>query len=490
MIDGAAASGVVVRPGRLPAAAAARRLTAAALACAMSASAFASDGPGQHSGPVIDAKLFSAIARRQNPAIVSIATTSRGRPSEAEEPDVFRSRGVAVPPAAGRLRHAAGSGFIISADGEILTNHHIVDGADTIEVELYGDDGKRYRAVRVGSDPLTDTALIRLVNPPAELPTVTVGDSDALEPGDWIMAIGNPFQLGHTVTVGVISFNGRPVEVQEGRWQDMIQTDAAINPGSSGGPLIDVHGDVVGINVALLDNDSGGSVGIGFAVPMNCVLELLPQLRQGKVVRGQLGVELQGGPILADEARELDLPERAGAIVMTVYPDSAAARAGLRAGDVVVELGGRKVADARALMAIGSSLAPGTEAPVRLFRDGREQTRRIIIEEMPVENDDRVPRTPTDDNDGLTLGDIGRSRAAHSSLPSDIGGALVVNVVAGSAADEAELAAGDIIRAINRGPVHSAAEARRCLRSIDAGRPIFLLVWRSGVEMFLRMRRQ
>ena len=249
--------------------------------------------------------------------------------------------------------------------------------ADTIEVGLFGDERKRYRAVRVGSDPLTDTALIRLVSPPAELPTVTVGDSGALEPGD-----------------------------------------------------------------------------------------------------------------CADEARELELPERAGAIVMTVYPDSAAARAGLRAGDVVVGLDGRKVADTRALMAIGSSLAPGTETTVRIFRNGREQTARITIEEMPVERDDRVSRTPPDDNEGLTLGDVGRSRTAHSSLASDPDGALVVNVVAGSAADEAELVAGDIIRAINRRPVHGAADARRRLRSLEAGRPIFLLVWRSGTEMFLRMRRQ
>jgi len=434
--------------------------------------------------------VFSAIARRQNPAIVSITTTSWNLPSEAEKPDVFRWRGEAGLPTAGRLRHAAGTGFIISTDGEILTNHHVVDDADTIEVGLYGDERRRYRAVRVGSDPLTDTALIRLVSPPAGLPTVTVGDSDTLEPGDWIMAIGNPFQLGHTVTLGVISFIGRPVEVEDGRWQDMIQTDAAINPGSSGGPLIDIHGDVVGINLALLDNHSGGNVGIGFAVPMNCVLALLPQLRQGKVVRGQLGVDFQGGPILAEEARELDLPEPSGAIVMTVYPDSAAARAGLRAGDVVVELGGRRVPDTRALMAMSSSMAPGTATTVGIFRDGRELTRRITIEEMPVESHDRVPPASPDDNDGLSLGDVGRPRVAHRSGPSDIDGALVVNVVAGSAADEAELAAGDIIRAINRLPVHSAADARSRLRSIEAGRPVFLLVWRSGTEMFLRLRRQ
>ena len=208
MIDGAAAGGVVIPlAGRWTVAAATRCLAAAALAGALSASALASDDPPPRVA-VIDARLFSAIARRQNPAIVSITTTSRNRFSEAHEHDVFRILGVPAPPAAGRVQHTAGSGFIISTDGEILTNHHIVQGADTIEVGLFGEERKRYRAVRVGSDPLTDTALIRLVSPPAELPTVTVGDSGALEPGDWIMAIGNPFQLGHTVTVGVISFTG------------------------------------------------------------------------------------------------------------------------------------------------------------------------------------------------------------------------------------------------------------------------------------------
>jgi serine protease Do len=486
----AAARRVVRRLGRRPATAATGWLCVAALAGAMSAALLASDDQSPQPVAAADVKLFSAIARRLNPAIVSITTRSRGVPWDADEEEAFRSLGVATPPAGGRVQRAAGSGFIISKDGEILTNHHIVTGADTIEVGLFGDERKRYRAVRVGSDPLSDTALIKLVSPPANLTTVNIGDSSALEPGDWIMAIGNPFQLGHTVTVGVISFNGRPVEVQDGRWQDMIQTDASINPGSSGGPLIDVHGDVVGISVALLDDDGGGSIGIGFAVPINSVVALLPQLRRGKVVRGQLGVELQSGPILEDETRELGLPAPGGAIVKTVYPGSAAARAGLRPGDVVVEIGGQRVADTRALLAIGSSLPPGTSTIVRAFRDGRQQTRSITIEEMAIDSGDRTRRTKPDDNDGLTLGDVGRSTTVHSSVPAGIDGAVVVNVVAGSAADEAELAAGDIIRVINRRPVQSAADARRALQSIKAGRPIFLLVWRHGAEMFLRMRRQ
>jgi len=465
----------------------AQRLLAAALCGTITAVAVVADEPRTPAAWRQDITLFSAIARRQNPAIVSITTTSLNRPYDHGEGDVFRGPDVSASSAAGRVYRAAGSGFIIAKNGEILTNHHVVNGADTIEVSLFGDDRKRYRADRLGSDALTDTALIRLVNPPADLPAVTIGDSSRLEPGDWVMAIGNPFQLGHTVTVGVVSYNGRPIEVHEGRWQDMIQTDAAINPGNSGGPLIDVHGNVVGINVARIDDEVGGSAGIGFAVPMNSVMALLPQLRRGKVVRGQLGVELQGGPILDDEARELGLPEAVGAIVMTIEPASAAARAGLRAGDVIVELDGRRVADTRALLALGSSLAPGTETTVKAFRDGRQQTRAIVIDEMPIESEARAQRSKPNHDDGITLADVPRNGPAARR---DVDGALVVNVVEGSAADDAELAAGDIIRTVNRVPVHSAAEARRRLQSIGSDRPIFLLVWRNGVEVFLRLRRQ
>ena len=446
---------------------------------------------GQKSPAPVGTTLFRDIARRQNPAVVSIMARSRGRAWTEEELDVFRLFGVLPPEPGIEMRRVLGSGFIISAAGEILTNNHVIEGADTIEVSLFGNERKRYRAVLVGRDPLTDSALIKLENPPPNLHAVTLGNSSALEPGDWVMAIGNPFQLGHTVTVGFVSFEGRPFQMPDGRWQDMIQTDASINPGNSGGPLINVHGEVVGINVAIFDDDTGNNIGIGFAVPINGVKALLPQLRQGKVVRGQLGARFHDGPILEDEASQLGLPKACGAVVMSVEAESAAERAGLRAGDVIVELDGRTVTDARDLVTRVSSIAPGTDVKLHVFRDGAGETRVIEIEELPFETSE-VPSAAgeaTEDVDGLTIREITPPDTTRLSIPPGVDGALVVDVALDSAADEAELAVGDVIRAINRHPVHTAAEATAELRRIEPRQPIFMLVWRHGREVFLQLRK-
>ena len=239
------------------------------------------------------ATLFRDIARRENPVVVSVLARSRKEDDE-ETVRLFE----AVPPGLGEhVNFAVGSGFVISSTGDILTNRHVVEGAERIEVTMFGNDRKRYRAIRVGSDPLTDSALIRLQNPPPNLQAATLGDSSVLEPGDWVVAVGSPFQLGHSVSVGIVSFARRPIQVEDGLWQELIQTDASINLGHSGGPLFNARGEVVGINVAMLDADTGTNVGIGFAVPINAVKALLPQLRSGKVVRGQLRVQLHRGPI-------------------------------------------------------------------------------------------------------------------------------------------------------------------------------------------------
>ena len=446
---------------------------------------------GQNSPAFIGATQFRDIARRQNPAVVSIMARVRGRAWNQEELDVFRLFGVVPPDSGDQAERVLGSGFVISAAGEILTNNHVIEGAETIEVTLFGNDRKRYHAVLVGRDPLTDSALIRLENPPSNLQAVTLGDSNAIEPGDWVMAIGNPFQLGHTVTVGFVSFGGRPFQMPDGRWQDMIQTDASINPGNSGGPLIDVHGEVVGINVAIFDDATGGNIGIGFAIPINSVKALLPQLRNGRVVRGQLGVRLHEGPILEDEAGQLGLPQACGALVMSVESESTA-DAGVRAGDVIVSLDGRPVADARDLVTRVSAIAPGTDVALRLIREGVEEMRSVTIEELPSEVVD-APPGPVDaaagDLNGLTVRDLTPLDANRLSVPPGIDGALIADVEPDSAADEAELAVGDVIRQINRRPIHTAAGATSELRRIAPHGPIFLLVWRHGTDVFLQMRR-
>ena len=333
----------------------------------------------------------------------------------------------------------------------------MVEGAERIEVSLFGNERQRYRALLVGRDPRTDSALIRLESPPPNLQPATLGDSSALEPGDWVMAIGNPFGLGHSATVGIVSFPRRPVQVKEGRWQDLIQTDASINLGNSGGPLFNVRGEVVGINVAMLDDDSGGSLGIGFAIPINTMKAWLPQLRTGKVVRGQLGVEFHGGPILEDEAIALRLPKASGAIVMTVSAGSAAERAGLRPGDVIVDMDGVPVADTRDLIARTAATPPGTRVAVKLLRDGKPRTRTVTIEEQPVDSaEEPAAVSPVNADDGLTLGEMTPPAGDGRATASPAGGALVVDVAPDSPADDAELTAGDIVQAINGRAVRTA----------------------------------
>jgi serine protease Do len=441
---------------------------------------------------VMDVNLFRNIARQVNPVVVAIMTRSRADASPSQEDELFR-RFFGLPGSGpgSRVQRGLGSGFLISEQGDILTNNHVVAGADVIEVALFGDENNTQRARLIGRDPLSDSALIRLEHAPRGLPVATLGDSDAIEPGDWVMAIGNPFQLGHTVTVGVVSYLGRPFEVQEGRWQKMIQTDASINPGNSGGPLLNVKGDVVGINAAILGAGSGGNIGIGFAVPINSVKKLLPQLQTGKVVHGRIGIQVRNGPISEDEAKALGLPKREGAIVTGVERGSPADRAGLKAGDVIVGFNGAPVPDGDDLVPRVSSTAPGSQVAVTVLRDGRERTFDVTVEELAQEDEGGAQgRRSNTSNFGLQLGDITPSVARELQLPSRIKGAVVYSVEPDSDAARAGLMEGDVVLSVNRHPVQSAIDATQQLRRIDLGQPAFLLVWRDGNEILVQIRRE
>jgi serine protease Do len=295
----------------------------------------------------IDAQTFRQIAERQAPMVVNIRTESRRQTADLSEffdgGDPFeRFFGRPQPRLPQRPRdritEGAGSGFIVDTGGFILTNNHVVEGATRIAVALYGAQaGKEYDARVVGRDPLTDSALIELTEKPREsLPQAVFGRSATMKAGDWVMAIGNPFNLTHTVTVGVISAIERPFPLAEGRIQDVLQTDAAINPGNSGGPLLNVRGEVVGINTAILANGPfAGNVGVGFAVPIDAVRELLPELRRGDVTRGRIGVQIT--EVTEELVEPLGLDDRAGALIRLVDRDGPAGDAGIEPGDVIVE---------------------------------------------------------------------------------------------------------------------------------------------------------
>jgi len=395
---------------------------------------------------------------------------------------------------------SAGTGFVISAgDALILTNNHVVEGATDIYVAFGEDqyDQEEFRAKLVGRDQLTDSALIQLEEKPARpLVEAKFGDSAQMQPGDWVMAIGNPFGLAHTVTVGVISATKRPFFTAEQRSQDVLQTDAAINPGNSGGPLLNVRGEVIGINTAILANSRAeGNLGIGFAIPINVVRNLLPDLRRGEVVRGRIGISMLEVP--RDAVEELGLKERRGALVAQVPKDGPAAKAGIQPGDVIIEVNGKPIADREELTRIVTGTKPGTTIPVTLVRDRKQMTLNVTIEKLDLEAESGGSARGGTEEDttagfGLSLGNVTPSMARSLRLPEGMRGAVIMDIEQGSAADGSGLAQGDIILKVNNQEVTSAADASSLLQKIPSGGRALLLVWKSrqGQELFLTLKKE
>lgn len=426
-------------------------------------------------GP-LDGPQFRTVAREQDPVVVAIRTMKWVEPATDEDVDWFERFFSRVLPHEPRIRREMGSGFLISPDGEILTNDHVIAGADVIDVQLLGRERQFYRAKVIGRDPISDSALIKLVNGPANLPVATLGDSGAIEAGDWVMAIGNPYQLGHSVTVGVISYARRHFELQEGNWQPLIQTDASINPGSSGGPVLNTRGEVVGISLAMVADALGDSMGIGFAVPINTVKAVLPQLRAGRVVRGSLGLHPRMALLTDDEARALELPEARGALIASVDPASSGEAAGLRAGDVIVEFLAAPVETAEDFVTRVALAQPGSRARVVLIRDGR--TRALEVEvQASTSPDPHAPRRRVEQpaSFGLSVDDAPE------------GGALVREVARGSAAAGAGIEPGDIIRKVNTRAVRTAADAEQALQHVRPGGTAFLVISRDGAEQLFEL---
>jgi serine protease Do len=394
-----------------------------------------------------------------------------------------------------RVTQAAGSGFIINKEGFIITNNHVVEGATKIAVQFFEEDDE-YEARVVGRDPLTDSALIQLIEKPNHpLPEAKFGDSSQMEPGDWVMAIGNPFGLAHTISVGVISATSRPFPVAEQRSANVLQTDAAINPGNSGGPLLNLRGEVVGVNTAIYSNGGAmggaGNIGIGFAIPINAIRDVLPGLRTGKITRGRIGVSVR--PVSPDEVEALSLKDRRGAVVAQV-PDGPAADAGIEPGDVIIEFNGKPVNRSEDLPQIVAATAPGTTVPVKVLREGKERTFNVRVAELDLttetnrQADATEPGGDTGAGFGITLNNVTPEMARQFELPANTQGAVITEVDPDSPAARV-LQPGDVILQVNRKPVANASEASSALRAVPSGRAVGMLIMRRGQEQFVTVRK-
>ena len=464
------------------------------------------------SGP-IDATTFRNIAKAQIPTVVNIETEARARLRDTNEffSDDFLNRFFGGPqqrnaPRGQRPRGEApvqegrGTGFIIDKSGFILTNNHVVQDADVIRVRLFGGGRtETYTARVVGRDALTDSALIQLTEmPAAALQEARFGDSDQVQQGDWVMAIGNPFGLGHTVTVGVISALGREFPVTPGRDAQMLQTDTAINPGNSGGPLLNIRGEVVGMNTAIYTSQAQqANLGIGFATPINTLRDLVPQLRTGKVVRGVMGV-LVNRDFSRQEAETLGVKDGRGALVSEISPNGAAEKAGIQPGDVIVEFNGRPVADNVALVQMVMATKPGSTVPVTIVRDKQRRNLNVTIQELDLEAEagsalsgrETPEAQPEETGYGMTIEPISPEVAREAQLPRNRGGAMISSIERRSPAANAGLAEGDIILEVNKQAVNNVSQVTKALQSAPPGQPVFLLVWRDGRQIFIALSKR
>jgi serine protease Do len=380
-----------------------------------------------------------------------------------------------------RREQSLGSGVIVSPDGYILTANHVVDGADEIKVSL-GESKKEYAAKIIGTDPPTDVAVLKI--DAKDLPALTLADSDHLEIGDIVLAIGNPYGLSQTVTMGIVSALGRNGIAGFNQYQDFIQTDAAINPGNSGGALVDAEGRLVGVNTAIISR-SGGNQGIGFAVPINLARHVMERLISGggKVERGDLDISLQD--LDAGLAKQFELPVQNGALVDDVTPGTPAEKAGLKSGDVIVAFNGKEVSDAHSLILSVAECSPGSLATIKLLRNGHTNVVTVKLGGLPLEagknenvrNDSGFNSSKPDALNGVTVQDLNPSVRQQLGVPDDIQGALMIVVNQDSNSAEASLQRGDVILEINRQPVKNAADAVRLGRQAK-GDQILLRIWR------------
>ncbi len=426
---------------------------------------------------------FRPLVEKAQPSVVSVLATRVTEVQQGQSPfaspffrDFFGGQ-FDVPQE--RREQGLGSGLVVSDDGYILTNNHVVDKASDIKVSLA--DGREVNAKVVGTDPQTDLAVLKVDE--TGLSHLTLGDSSTVGVGDIVLAMGNPFGIGQTVTMGIVSATGRGgLNIED--YEDFIQTDAAINPGNSGGPLVNVRGEVVGINTAILSR-SGGNQGIGFAVPSNMARGVMKQLvDNGRVVRGYLGVMIQ--PVSQSVAKAFDLKEAKGALVGDVEADGPAAKAGLKTGDVIIGVDGKQVQDARSLRLQIASTQPDTKVNLQVMRDGQSKDIPVTLGELPTK-EQRAAGGPQEQSgalDGVNVDNLTPGIAGQLGLSRDASGVVVTGVQQGSTAAEAGLRRGDVIQEVNRKAVNDVGEYERAVRQAGGGQ-VLLLVNRGGSTSFV-----
>jgi serine protease Do len=434
---------------------------------------------------------LSPLVKQLSPSVVNISTTSVSKSTARsfespfgeegdEQFDDFFKKFFGDSPEREFKRKGLGSGFIFSEDGYIITNNHVVERATDIKVIL--QNGDSYPAKIMGTDPKSDLAVLK-IEPKTKLPAVRFGNSDRLEIGDWVLAIGNPFGLGHTVTSGIISAKGRSLGL--GSYDDFVQTDAAINPGNSGGPLFNFQGEVVGVNTAII----AGGQGIGFAIPVNIAKNVVSQLRNGgKVVRGWIGVSVQS--VTPEIAESLKLEDDDGALVADVTDGGPADRAGVRRGDIITELNGNKIDEMLDLPKLVASYAPGTKTNMQVLRDGKEKVLNIKLGELPEQGaqiSNRVVDHEVGQNLGLVVQEI--TPQIQSKLGIEYSNGVVITDVRGdSMASKAGLLNGDVVLEINKKQIVNLDDYRKSVDSVKIGQNLLFLVRRGSNTVYVALK--
>ena len=432
---------------------------------------------------------FAAIVKPALPAVVGISSSKMVKTPTNSQPflndpffrqffgDQFGDQN--RKPKAQR-EQSLGSGVIVTADGYILTNNHVVDGASDIKVTL--NDRRELQAKVIGTDPNTDVAVLKIEA--TGLPSLTIGDSSKVEVGDVVFAIGDPFGIGETATMGIVSATNRGLGSAIEDYEDFIQTDAAINHGNSGGPLVDLHGNLIGINTAILPGNGGGNQGIGFAIPINMAHDVMDQLiSHGKVIRGYLGIHIEN--ITPNLAKSFGLQDSNGALVGDVSADGPGAKAGLKRGDVITGMNGQKVQGVNDLRLRVSQTAPGTTVQLGVMRDGQAKQLSVTLGELPEKDEKAVPTENSSSGlDGVHVEELTQDIAEQLQLPAGIRGVVVDNVDQSSTAAEAGLNRGDVIQEVNHKAVTSVSEYEHAIESAAKG-PVLLLVNRGGITTYV-----